>query len=542
MQYYPDSVSELSLVFLFLSFLFLVTLRWSRGSPSLKDIKGPVSTSFWLGNIGDIRYQDEVGDVEFSWMREFGGAWKFHGCMGEEHLMVADPKAIQYMLQTSAYRFPKRPELTVSTRLTLGEGIVWADGDTHKRHRKVMSPAFAGNRIKALFPVFQRIANRLQHKWRKEVIASDPSGQPVINVHKWLSRTTLDIIGETGFGFEFGALDSLDNALNKVYSNLFVDSTLYPRPLDVLFRSLWRYAPMRVLNLVRYLPGREYTRFRHYFDFIQNFSRGLVSDLRKRGGSQDIMSSVLEANEGAGPQAKLSENEIIDQISTLLLAGHDTTASSLTWWLWELAKNPDSQSRARKEVKDVLAKAIARGDTDFALSDIEDMHYLQATVKEAMRLHPIAWSLGRQAGQDDVIPLSFPILSKTGQTISGIPVKKGQVIDVSVAAYNRHPGVWGADADVWNPERFLEIDPSTQITLGVYWNMMNFSSGVRACLGWRFAVIELQTIAATLITNFEFSLPPPSKDTAIKRKPMTIMAPMADGYPGVWLGLKVKAL
>ncbi|KAJ6524400.1 cytochrome P450 [Mycena vulgaris] len=511
-----------------------------RKSP-LKDIRGPDATSFWLGNMGDMRYQKEVGDVEFPWMREYGSAWKLNGCMGEEHLMVVDPKALQYILQTSAYRFPKPRDWLANIRMIGGEGIVWVHGEQHQRHRKIMNPAFFAPQLRTFLSLFQRQAEKLSQKWKDEVLPTDTSSEPVVNIHKWLSRTTMDVIGEAGFDFEFGALDNIENPLNKVYDNLFVDSTLYPHRFDIVFRSLWRHIPNPILNYLRYLPGREYTRFRHYLDFIREFSRGLMAKSDAKGDGSDIMSILKRAN-AAESRFKLSESEVIDQISTLLLAGHDTTASSLTWWLWELAKHPESQSRIRDEIAGVRAKVGARGDAEFSVADLDGMTFMLATLKEAMRLHPIVWFLIREAGQDDILPLAFPITTKSGAKVSSIPVKKGQIVHVSIATYNRLPGVWGDDAEEWNPERFLNIDKARQTSLGVYANLMNFSAGIRACIGWRFSVIEMQAIASALIENFEFGLPPQTEKTKIHRKPSTVMAPMVDGYPGIWMGLKIKSL
>lgn len=147
--------------------------------------------------------------------------------------------------------------------------------------------------------------------------------------------------------------------------------------------------------------------------------------------------------------------------ATLLLAGHDTTAISITWLLWELAKHPEYQTKIREELVIARAEATARGDSDFSIADLEGLTMLQAALKvctqrshlssksdsglmrslsglqEGMRLHPIVWTLVRAAGRDDVIPLAYPITSKSGEQISAIPVSKGQSIQLSICTYNR---------------------------------------------------------------------------------------------------------
>lgn len=328
--------------------------------------------------------------------------------------------------------------------------------------------------------------------------------------------------------------------MSKVYDNIFVDSTLYPHRWDIIFRSIWRYFPPSVLYYLRYLPSREYSRFRGYQDFIREFARDLIKKSEASSDGKDIMNTLLRANASEEKSLKLSEAEVVDQISTLLFAGHDTVAVSMTWWLWELAKSPGWQSRVREEIRSTRAKVAGRGETEFSVNDLDDMPLMNATLKEALRLHPIVLHLEREAGQDDVIPLAHPIVTQSGDLISEIPVEKGQAIDIPIAACNRNPDIWGQDADHWNPERFLATERLQKASVGVYANLLNFSAGIRACLGWRFAVIEMQTIAATLLENFEFELPPQTAGNVIKRRPTAVMAPMADGHPGIWMGLRVK--
>lgn len=180
-----------------------------------------------------------------------------------------------------------------------------------------------------------------------------------------------------------------------------MDSTLYPHKIDVIFRTLWRYIPAPIVNYFRYLPRREYTRFRRYLDFIQDFSRGLVAKSEAKGDGKDVMSVLLRANAAETSHLKLSSSEVIDQISSvfflylprtsvyvnlnhpraLLLAGHDTIANTLTWWLWELAKHPDSQSRVMEEIASARAKLEARGETEFSIADLEGMIFMNATMK-----------------------------------------------------------------------------------------------------------------------------------------------------------------
>ncbi|KAI9452156.1 cytochrome P450 [Russula earlei] len=530
----------LSLCLFFIPLGIIVLCVRRRRRFNLYELRGPDSRSFWLGHQAEYVYQRETGESEFKWMREHGSAWRVRGCMGEHRLMVADPKALQYILHISGYNFPKSPDASHTIRMLTGDGLA---GEIHRRQRKVMAAAFSVPHLKTFLTQFQRTAakasgltcQQLAQKWKDE-IATDKNQEPILNLSAWLSRATLDIIGEAGFDFDFGALDNSENSVTHMYDRLFVDS-LYHGPLDALFKSFWRYLPEPILDLLVYLPRREYRRFRNYLRDIREVSRGIVRKSIIKGDGRDIMSVLLRANDSENPQTKLSDGEVVDQIGTLLLAGHDTSANSLTWFFWELAKHPEWAREIREEIADVRARV---GAGNFSITDLEGMSTMLAALKESMRLHPIVWQLSRIAARDDVIPLAYPVTTKSGEEILAIHVPKGTHIDMSFCSYSRLPEVWGEDAGKWNPGRFRDIDREKQFSVGLYANLLNFSGGVRGCLGWRFSIIEMQAIAATLLENFEFSLPPQTPESRITRKPLVLMVPMVEGSAYPWMGLKVR--
>jgi len=172
------------------------------------------------GNEHDIRYQVEVGDCEFKWARQYGAVWRQSGCLGRDRLVVADPKALRHIFHTSGYNFGRPKDALKTTELVFGKGLSWVQGEAHQRQRKIMNPAFFTSQLRTFIPLFQSSAYKLVQKWKEELIAADSSGQPLVNVMGWLSRTTLDIIGEAGFGFQFGLLDNVKTELHEQYENL----------------------------------------------------------------------------------------------------------------------------------------------------------------------------------------------------------------------------------------------------------------------------------------------------------------------------------
>jgi len=510
----------------------------------LKDIRGPTSHSFWLGSEKVHRNAKQVGDLEFQWARKYGPTWMVKGCLGEEVLWTADPRALQYVFHTSGYRFSKGTTANETTRLFTGESILTADSVDHQRHRKIMNPAFGAAQLRTFLPVFRRSAARLSQKWKDMIQLGEKSDGGTMKVNETLSRMTLDVIGETAFDYRFGVLNDneVDNELVQAFNNLFIDTLLYPSSWDLVFQSTWKFIPRPVLRYLKYLPYKEYRRFATYLQTAIQTGRSIINEKAAgtEKGSKDIISILVQSNLVEDARAQLSEREILSQIATLLVAGHDTTASSLTWLLYELSKHPEDQQRIRDEIKAARANVEARGDNDLLPSDFNNMDFTNAVIKEGLRLHPIVPTLLRKADSDDVIPLSQPIETKSGKIISEIPISKGQAITASICTYNRLRSVWGEDADEWNPNRFLG-DGREKSSLGVFANLMTFSAGLRACIGWRFAVLEMQAVLVELVENFEYRFP---EGVEIIRLNAGLMAPMVEGkmHEGVQMPLHVSVI
>lgn len=142
---------------------------------------------------------------------------------------------------------------------------------------------------------------------------------------------------------------------------------------------------------------------------------------------------------GRSPHTRSTSNsDCVFCRRTLLLAGHETSATSTLWILLELARHPDVQDKLRSEIRAVEHAVHGRGDSEFTSKDFESMTYTTAVMKEAMRLHPALYHNYRQAARDDVLPLSKPILTTSGELIDKLPVPKGTKVFASIAGYNRY--------------------------------------------------------------------------------------------------------
>ncbi|KAM5543149.1 hypothetical protein V8D89_003023 [Ganoderma adspersum] len=492
--------------------LLLLVLRRIFDRKGIKHIPGPPSPSFLLGHEYAYATQEEACTLEFQWMKEYGTTWRTRGALWNDVLMTLDPKAIQHIMQKSSYNYTKKIALTHSAWLLAGPGIVTVVGKDHQRHRKIMNPAFSAAHLRTFLPLFQRIASKLSDKWKGELMAT---GELNALLNRWLSRATLDIIGEAAFNYDYNALDGGErSAISKGYEDIFKDAEYLPGRADVLFRASWDYIPFPILKLVRYIPVNPWTRLRNLNDLFRQYGRQIIReqgsdvDTEKKVASKDILSILIKANASEDPKTRLDDEEIMAEMFTLTLAGHETTSSTLTFLFYELSRHQEYQARMREEIRGLRARVTARGGNEFTIEDLDSLTLTMNAIKETLRFHSIVVALQRVAQKDDVLPLLYPITSTSGEVVTEIPVRAGQLIHMSFAGYHRLPEIWGEDAHIWNPDRFSRIETGKQTTnVGVFANLMTFSAGVRACIGWRFSVIEMQAFIAELVENFQFDRP-----------------------------------
>ncbi|KAK7462424.1 hypothetical protein VKT23_008022 [Stygiomarasmius scandens] len=312
--------------------------------------------------------------------------------------------------------------------------------------------------------------------------------------------------------------------------------------------SLFSCLPLRIQNWIndnlpssRLAPVKETRRLA--LEVASDLVQSKIKELKDGEGKADLMSLFVKANMSQTEKNRMSEEEIYSQMRAIFIAGHETTANTIGWALLELCRNPEMQERLRKEIRKKEKEIQARGGDSFTVADLESIEYLSAVVKETLRFHPVSPVLYREAGSDDVIPLSNPIVSTKGEKIIEVPVPKGMKVTISVAAYNRTKELFGNDAHTFNPDRWLNQNQKLSqrmAGLNLYANLATFSAGVRSCIGWRFAVLEFQSFLVELINNFEFSLT--KECEGLRREACLVMLPTIQGKvdQGPQLLLKVS--
>ncbi|KAK0462491.1 cytochrome P450 [Desarmillaria tabescens] len=497
---------------------------------SIATVPGPQWKSWLYGNLPEL-VKGEAGESDFKWQAQYGDVIRLRAPLGEDRLLVSDPKALQHIYQTSGYRYIKPPGRKEIGRLLNGTGILFAEGEDHKRHRKVLLPGFGGPEAKFYVPVFFTCAGKMASKW-KEMISTTDEQSAVIDVPSWTSRATLDAIGEAAFDYQFGALDHSSKPLTVAYTNMLFDTFGVPTNNVTLSLCLMDWLPRWFVRLmVEKAPIKRLEHLRLSHDLTRQVAKQLLNEkyeaLAADKPKRDIMSLLVKANVSENPKTRLSEEELLGQMNTIMFAGHETTANTLSWTFFELARHPEVQDQLRTEIREKERVIFARGDTEFSVQDLDSMPYLTAVVKEVLRFHPIIYNISRMAAQDDVIPLNKPVTLTTGKVVKEIPISKGTFVIASIASYNRNKSVWGEDAHVFDPARWFRSNMSKEVPVGVYGNLFSFSGGLRSCIGWRFAVLELHAFIVEVVNNVEFSLTKQSE--RIRREPCGVMAPTVEG-------------
>ncbi|KAL1706323.1 cytochrome P450 [Schizophyllum commune] len=458
--------------------------------------------------------------IDFDWVNQYGNIVKFDGAAvpstypdtpeQERLLLITDPKALHPIMQASGYTYIRSEDRKEPMRTLLGKGVLVVEGeyarhnhsrklagDDHRRQRKILMPSFGSVEANGYVPSFASKAAQMAEKWI-DMMPND--GGMVVNIPSWVARATLAKIRFAPTDLEVLALESL--ALRRAYMK---------RCREVA-EGVARELVQRQRPVVS--AGESCTR-------------------------RDVLSRLVSANAAADPKARLGEDEVYAQLLTILLAGHETTANSLSWALLELAQAPSIQDRLRAEIRKVRS---VRSSAYFTADDVHAMPFLNAVVQEVLRFHASVIDTARTATQDDVIPLSRPLLGHKGKLTYELAVRKGQHILVSIAAYQRNKGLYGPDADCFNPERWLkEGYVSQKAGGGIYSNLLTFGGGHRACPGWRFAVLELSAFLVELVGRFEFSVSP-DVVARVYRGAAGVMIPMLEGEleKGVQLPLHVR--
>lgn len=345
-------------------------------------------------------------------------------------------------------------------------------------------PAFAYRHVKDLYPVFWQKSTKLvkalmsvaQKEGKESVKSIDDAA--TVQIASWFSRATLDIIGSAGMGHEFDSMDNPDTKINVTYRNVFSPSRQQrTMALMGLFLPQW---------FLRALPVAHNNKIVESSNTIKEVCRELIRkkqeklDQKEKRVDVDILSVALESG-------GFSEEDLVNQMMTFLAAGHETTASALTWAFYLLCLHPAVQTRLREEIRANLPP-LDDSETVTAAS-LDNCHYLHSVCNEVLRLYsPVPITL-REAGRDT--------------SILGQYVPKGTKIIMSPWAVNTATSLWGPDADEFNPDRWMGPGRANSGGAESNYAFLTFLHGPRSCIGQAFAKAEFACLVAAVVGRFE---------------------------------------
>jgi len=435
-----------------------------------------------------------------------GPVVSYDGFFNRPRISITDKLALNHILLSLPSKFPKP---IVSRRMLselLGDGILVAEGADHTRQRRIMNPAFGPAHLKAIFGVFSEKAFQLRDVLMAR-IAESGEVPAELNFYSYASRVSLDVIASAGFGYETNAIEI---GHKSDLARSFTEFSHTSQQLNP-FRMLVYFFP-----ILGYLP--DYTkRGKALREAVSSMARigeelvGQKSDavLAQNGAAdskdltgKDLLSILLKANmaENLKPSQRLTDKEVMAQISTFLLAGHDTTGTAMTWAIYALCKNRAVQDKLRAEI-------LAFSNDHPTYEELNSLPYLDGVVRENLRLTPPVTTTSRMATEDCIIPLSEPIVKSDGSKMFELRIAEGTHIDIPIRAMANDPVVWGSDCDEFKPERWLSPNgvPDGAMEMPSI-KFPTFLAGPRACIGFRFSVMEMKMVLFTLIRAMSFEL------------------------------------
>ncbi|TMJ60336.1 MAG: cytochrome P450, partial [Alphaproteobacteria bacterium] len=375
---------------------------------------------------------------------------------GRSSFILNAPDAIRHVLVENYENYTRTPAGMRVLRPVLGEGLLIAEGRAWKHQRRTLSPAFTPRAVASLVPHMIAVTDETIAKLQ------GACGQPV-DLRETMQRMTLEIAGRTMFSFGMAR----HGAQLREFVMEYGARLARPHFLDLLLPLGWP-------------SPQDFSRSR----FRKRWTRfiGMLMAERRAAGKNDgaphrdlfdLMGEARDPETGKG----FTDEQLGDEVATMILAGHETTATALFWSLYLLALDPATQDQLAAEVQ---------GATSTAEFDVEALKFTRAVIDETMRLYPPAYLIARAAAAPD--------------TIAGMPVKTNDVVLIAPWLLHRHEKLW-RDPNAFIPQRFMPPAPPPD-----RFAYLPFGVGARICIGAHFALVESTLALARIIGAFRVEL------------------------------------
>jgi cytochrome P450 len=407
---------------------------------------GP-STGFQRWTLGPLNNRDPL--KYFSELtREYGDIVGVR-ILNYKVYLINHPDYIEDVLVNHPRKFIKGRVLRANWRV-FGDGLLTSEGDFWLRQRRLAQPAFHRGRIAGYASTMVEFAERLVAQWN--------DGEER-DVHAEMMRLTLQVVGKTLFDAD---VESDAQEVGKSLEQLL--------EIGANFR--------RTVFVPQWIPTPANRRIEKAISKIESVLYRIIAEKRASGrDSGDLLSMLLAAQDEDG--SRMTDRQLRDETITLFLAGHETTANTLAWTWWLLARNPGAEAKLHAELEAVLA-----GRTP-ALDDMPKLVYAGHVITESLRLYPAAWGLARQTVEE--------------YDLAGYTVPKGAGVSFAQWTVHRDPR-WYEAPEEFRPERW-EGDLMKRLPKFAYFP---FGGGPRLCIGNNFALMEATLILATIAQRYRF--------------------------------------
>uniref|UniRef100_A0ACD5Z668 Uncharacterized protein n=1 Tax=Avena sativa TaxID=4498 RepID=A0ACD5Z668_AVESA len=445
----------------------------------------------------------------YDWFLEHGSVYKL--AFGpKSFVVVSDPIVARYILRENAFSYDKGVLAEILEPI-MGKGLIPADLDTWKQRRKVITPGFHGLFIEAMVRVFTKCSERTISKLEELIEKGDHSDKStIVNLEEEFSNLALDIIGLGVFNFDFDSVNKESPVIKAVYGTLF----------EAEHRSTF-YIPYWNLPLTQWIVPRQ-RKFRSDLKVINDCLDNLIKNAKETRQEADVeklqqrdYSSLKDASllrflvDMRG--ADVDDRQLRDDLMTMLIAGHETTAAVLTWSIFLLAQNPTKMRKAQAEIDAVLNDGAITADK------LKKLEYIRLIIVESLRLYPQPPLLIRRALRPDKLPGGY------NGAKEGYEIPAGTDIFLSIYNLHRSPYFWDRPNE-FEPERFTvaKMDENIDGWAGfdparspgaMYPNeiiadfaFLPFGGGPRKCVGDQFALLESTVALALLLRKFDVEL------------------------------------
>jgi len=385
-------------------------------------------------------------------IREHGDFIRYRGII-DFHL-INHPALVRQVMRDTMRDFDKNTRIYNHFRNVFGNGLVTAEGEAWKRKRKQMQPMFSPSAIGSYFELMVGSTRSAIQDW--------PDGE-AFDLAEAMNHLTLEIAGRSFFS------DGFDGSIERIRNWTEAINRYSARP------------PLPVLSDLRF-PSPTNLRVRRMMADFRTFMRSLIEGRSGAVPKEDLLGVLLSARDEDG--GKMDEDEICEEILGMIIGGHETSATALTWFWFELHHHPEVEAKVVDEINSVI------GDGPLKKEHLPDLKYTNMAMQEAMRLHPPFWFENRNA--------------ISNIELGGTIIPRGSMVVFSRYSLQRHPDFW-ENPDRFNPSRF---DSENTSNPGVSCAHIPFGGGPRICIGRHFAMMELLVIAVIVLRSYRITVHP----------------------------------